>query len=370
MARADRFLKACRREPVDATPVWLMRQAGRYMPEYRALRERHGFLDLVKNPELAAAITLQPVDAFEVDAAIVFADILTLLESLGLRIEFTKGDGPAMLNPVRSPADVDALAARPPEESLGFTLEAIRQARRALGGRVPLIGFSGAPFTLACYAIQGGGSRDFALAARFRAEHPAAFHRLLEKLAVAVGAYLRAQVEAGAQALQLFDSWVGLLDAAAYREFVLPHSAAAIRAARADGGVPLIHFGTRTGPLLPLLREAGGDVIGVDAQTDLADAWARLGAGVAVQGNLDPELLKGPVEPMQREAARILDSVRGRAGHIFNLGHGVLKETPPEHVAALVDFVHGYSAGTTAETRRGFRVQGSGFSQAKPTGGT
>lgn len=324
-----------------------MRQAGRYMPEYRALRAKHGFLDLVRSPDLAAEITLQPVKAFEVDAAIVFADILPLLECLGLEIAFAAGDGPTVRNPVRSEADVTRLTPRPPAEVVSFTLEAIRRARRALNGVVPLIGFSGAPFTLACYAIEGVGGKGFTTAVNFMRTQPRAWHALMEKLAGAVGDYLVAQAAAGAQALQMFDSWAGLPAPEEYREFVLPYSAAALARARSGApGVPVIHFSTRTttAERLPLVRRAGGDVIGIDAGMTLAEAWRILGDDVAVQGNLAPDLMTGPAAPMKQAAAQLLDSVRGRPGHIFNLGHGVPKETPVERVAELVDFVHAYSS--------------------------
>jgi uroporphyrinogen decarboxylase len=337
--RATRFLRACRREPVDRTPVWLMRQAGRYMPEYRALRQRHSMLDLVRTPDLAAQITLQPVDAFGVDAAIVFADILPLLDGMGLGLEFVAGEGPHIRRPVRTAADVDRIDVGPPEETLGFTLEAVRLARRALDGRVPLIGFSGAPFTLACYAIEGGSSRDFPLTRRFLREQPAAWTALMGKLAAAVGDYLAAQVRAGAQALQMFDSWAGRLAPDEYRTSVLPFSAEAIRRATA-GGVPVIHFATQSAHLLPLLREAGGTVFGVGNDVPIDEAWRRLGDGVAVQGNLDPDALLGPEEEMLRQAGDVLARASGRPGHIFNLAHGVKKETDPGRVRALVDFVH------------------------------
>ncbi len=347
MSRRDRFLRACRREAVDATPVWLMRQAGRYMPEYRALRARHAFLDLVRTPELAVEITLQPVRAFEVDAAIVFADILPLLEAVGLRIAFGQGGGPTVIHPVRTATDVERLASRPAAEALDFTIDAVRLARRALDGRVPLIGFSGAPFTLACYAIEGRGSRGFARALAFLREQPAAWHRLMNRLSVAVADYLDAQAAAGAQALQVFDSWAGLLTAAEYREFAMPYSQEAIRGARRHAAeIPVIHFGTRTTRSAELLRavaDAGGDVIGVDAGMPLAEAWRCIGHDRAIQGNLAPELLLGSAEAMTEAARGILDSVRGRPGHIFNLGHGIRKETPVENVRSLVDCVHAFS---------------------------
>lgn len=344
MSQTDRFLRACRCQPVDTTPIWLMRQAGRYMAEYRALRQKYGILELIKTPDLATEVTLQPIRAFALDAAIIFADILPILEGAGLELEFIKGEGPVIHNPIRTAADVEALAVRPAEETLSFTLQAIRQVRQELAGQVPLIGFSGAPFTLACYAIEGGSSRHYLVAKRFMYENPAAWHKLMEKLAWLVGDYLRAQAAAGAQALQLFDSWVGALSPADYRAYVLPHSRRVIEIATEKADIPLIHFGTDTAGMLPLLKEAGGDVIGVDWRIDLAEAWQRLGPEVAIQGNLDPLLLLAPIPEIEKQAARILDSAAGRPGHIFNLGHGIQKQTPVEHVAALVDFVHAYSA--------------------------
>ena len=346
IAADSRFLRACRREPVDCTPVWLMRQAGRYMPEYRAIKEKHrSMLEMVKDPAVAAEITLQPMRAFDLDAAIIFADILTILEPMGLPFDFVKGEGPQFQKTVRTPADVDALHILPPRDTLGYTLEAIRLVRRALPADKPLIGFSGAPFTLACYAIEGGSSRDFVQAKTFMYTHPKAWHRLMEKLAWSVGAYLRAQVEAGAQALQLFDSWLGALSPADYQEFALPYSTRAIEIARgADAAVPVIHFGTGTSGLLPLLRKAGADVVGVDWRIDLDEAWDLAGADAAVQGNLDPVVLFASPTEIRRQAGRILDSVAGRPGHIFNLGHGILQHTPVDHVKALVDFVHAHGA--------------------------
>jgi len=340
MTRDSRFLKACRREPVDATPIWLMRQAGRYMPEYRALREKHPFLEVVKSPALAAEVTLQPVSAFDLDAAIIFSDILPPLEGMGLGLTFEKGEGPVLHNPIRSAADVEALETPPAEEALGFTLEAIRLARRALDPRgIPLIGFSGAPFTLAAYAIEGAGSRDYALAKSFMMGEPGAWRLLMEKLSTVVGEYLLAQAAAGAQALQLFDSWAGALGPADYREHVLPFSRRAIEIAR-PAGVPIIHFATDTAGMLELIREAGGDVIGVDWRIELDAAWRRLGDGVAVQGNLDPAALLAPWSALEERARRVLEQAGGRSGHVFNLGHGILQQTPVENVRRLVDFVH------------------------------
>lgn len=340
MSQSDRFLRACRREAVDATPVWLMRQAGRYMVEYRTLRERYSILELIKNPELAAEVTMQPINAFNLDAAIIFADILPPLEGMGLSLEFVKGDGPVIGNPLRSAPDIEALTVRPPEETLGFTLEAIRLVRAELGTRVPLIGFSGAPFTLASYAIEGGSSRNYTIAKSMMYGQPQVWHSLMSKLAQVIGEYLRAQAAAGAQVLQLFDSWVGALSPADYRAYVLPYSKKAIEIATSGSDVPLIHFGTGTSGMLPLIKAAGGDIIGVDWRIELAEAWQQLGDDVAVQGNLDPVVLFAPIPEIQKQAAHILDGVKGKPGHIFNLGHGILQHTPVEHVAALIDFVH------------------------------
>jgi uroporphyrinogen decarboxylase len=320
-----------------------MRQAGRYMAEYRALRERYTILELIKNPELAAEVTLQPMRAFNLDAAIIFADILPPLEGMGLQLEFVKGDGPVIHNPLRRPADIAALTVRPAVETLAFTLAAIRLVRAELAAKAPLIGFSGAPFTLASYAIEGGSSRNYSHAKGLMYSQPQAWHMLMTKLAQVVGDYLRAQAAAGAQALQLFDSWVGALSPADYRDYVLPYSQQAIEIAKKGSDIPLIHFGTGTSGMLPLIQQAGGDVIGVDWRIDLATAWQQLGDGVAVQGNLDPVTLFAPIPEIKRQAGHILDQVKGRPGHIFNLGHGILQHTPVEHVAALVDFVHDYT---------------------------
>ncbi|HLV36115.1 MAG TPA: uroporphyrinogen decarboxylase, partial [Spirillospora sp.] len=339
----SRFLRACRRQPVDATPIWLMRQAGRYMAEYRALREKYTILEMIQTPELACEVTMQPIQTFELDAAIIFADILPPLVGMGLELDFVEGEGPVLYNPVRSPADVQRLTVRPPEETLGFTLEAIRLARRELDGRgLPLIGFSGAPFTLAAYAIEGGSSRNYAAAKGFMMAEPDAWADLMTKLSEVVGQYLLAQARSGAQALQVFDSWVGHLAPADYREYVMPYTQRAIDTAR-QAGVPIIHFGTDTGGMLELLRDAGGDVIGVDWRIDLDTAWARLGEGVAVQGNLDPIAMFAPWPQLEKCARQVLDQAAGRDGHIFNLGHGILPQTPVDNVRRLVDFVHEYS---------------------------
>jgi uroporphyrinogen decarboxylase len=333
----DRFLRACRREPVDRTPVWFMRQAGRYMAEYRALREKHTLLELCRTPELAVEVTLQPMRAFGFDAAILFSDLLIPLAPMGIPFDFQAGEGPVIQSPVRSAADVAALRRFEPREELGTVLEAIRLLRREL--HVPLIGFAGAPFTLASYAIEGGHSSNFARTKGLMYGEPETWHRLAGLLADVVADYLRAQVEAGAQALQLFDSWIGALDEADYREFALPH-VRRIFDGLADLGVPKIHFGTGTGHLLAAQREAGGTVIGVDWRTPLDEGWRRAGEGVAVQGNLDPTLLFAPRERLLARVDDVLRRAAGRPGHVFNLGHGILPGTPVEAVRAVVDHVH------------------------------
>ena len=333
----DRFLRACRREPVDRTPVWFMRQAGRYMAEYRALREEHSLLELCRTPELAVEVTLQPIRAFGFDAAILFSDLLIPLAPMGIPFDFQAGEGPVIEAPVRSAADVAALRRFEPREELGMVLEAIRLLRREL--QVPLIGFAGAPFTLASYAIEGGHSSNFAKTKGLMYGEPATWHRLAGLLADVVADYLRAQVEAGVQAVQLFDSWIGALDEADYREFVFPH-VRRIFDGIADLEVPRIHFGTGTGHLLAVQREAGGTVIGVDWRTPLDEGWKRAGDGVAVQGNLDPTLLFAPRERLLARVDDVLRRAGGRPGHVFNLGHGILPGTPVEAVRAVVDHVH------------------------------
>jgi uroporphyrinogen decarboxylase len=345
-AAESRFLRACRRKPTDATPIWLMRQAGRYMPEYRRLRERHALLEMIKTPELACEVTLQPIDAFDLDAAIIFADILPPLEGMGLRLRFAEGEGPAIDNPVRTAEDIARLRVLAPEETLPFTLEAIRLAYAHLDGRhraIPLIGFSGAPFTLAAYAIEGGGSRTYTRVKGLMMSDPAAWDVLMTKLSEVVGAYLLAQARAGAQALQLFDSWAGQLAPADYRRFVLPYTQRAIAIARA-ADVPIIHFATETSGYLEALRETDADVISIDWRVDLGAAWRRLGEDVAIQGNLDPVALFAPEDALKQRARDILEQAGGRPGHIFNLGHGILVGTPTDNVKRLVDFVHEYSA--------------------------
>jgi uroporphyrinogen decarboxylase len=337
----DRFLRACRREPVDRTPVWFMRQAGRYMSEYRALREKYSLLDLCKTPELATRVTLQPM-SLEVDAAILFADILLPLEPMGAPFEFAKGEGPVIYEPIATRAQIDKLRIIDPEESLGYVLAAIRMLRGELS--VPLIGFAGGPFTLASYLVEGGKSANFAKTKKLMFGAPDAWRALLEKLAEVVRRYLRAQVEAGAQAVQLFDSWVGDLAPADYVEHVQPYS----RHVLADvekTGVPVIHFGTGTATLLEAMRDAGGTVIGIDWCTPLGEAWSRVGHDRAVQGNMDPCALLATRQVAVEHAERVLRAAAGRPGHVFNLGHGIVPETPVDHVRAVVDHVHS-SSGT------------------------
>ena len=348
MPADGRFLKACRREPVDATPVWFMRQAGRYLPEYRALRERHSILDLCHNPELAAEVTLQPVRRMPVDAAIIFADILLPFEPLGLGLSFAAGEGPIIARPIRDAAAVAALPAVDPTVDLAYVLETVRRVRSALSPDVALIGFAGAPFTLASYAIEGGASRDFGRTKRFMYGNPAAWHALLGRLADLVGSFLAAQARAGAGAVQLFDSWVGCLSPADYREYVQPHSRRAIELARVDGA-QVIHFGTGTAGMLQDFAAAGGDVVGVDWRVPLDQAWQTIGPARAIQGNLDPLALFAPPAELERRVHDILNAAGGRPGHIFNLGHGVLPDTPLEALQTVVRLVH-EATNTTARS--------------------
>lgn len=339
----DRFLRACRRQPVDATPVWFMRQAGRYMSEYRGIRARHTLLDICRQPELAAAVTLQPVDAIEVDAAILFSDLLLPLEPMGIPFDFLQGEGPVIDPPVRSIERINQLRLFEPREALAHVMDTIRLLGRRLSDRVPLIGFAGAPFTLASYAIEGGPSRNFARTKALMYGEPTAWHKLADLFATVVSDYLTAQVQAGVQAVQLFDSWVGALSPLDYSEFALPHSQKIFDALR-PLDVPTLHFGTGTTTLLPLMRDAGGDVIGLDWRVPLDKGWDLIGADRAVQGNLDPTLLLGPVERMLRGALDVIQRAGGRNGHIFNLGHGILPNTTLEHVQLLARFVHQQTA--------------------------
>jgi uroporphyrinogen decarboxylase len=335
------FLKACRKEPTSYTPIWLMRQAGRYMKEYRALRKKYSFLEMCKSPELAAEVTLLPVERFKLDAAIIFSDILIPLAPMGVAFEFAKGEGPVFHHPVREMKDIEKLRVVEPEEETSFLMRAIQMVRKELTGKIPLIGFSGAPFTLASYIIEGGYSKNYILTKGLMYQDRPAWDALMEKLSEVLIRYLNAQIRAGAQAVQLFDSWVGSLSPSDYQEYVLPYSKRVI--GEVNKTVPLIHFATSNSTLLELMKQAGGDVVGVDWRVDIGEAWARLGYEVAIQGNLDPVILLGPISLIEREVRRILDRLEGRPGHIFNLGHGILPETPAEHVTALVDMVHEYS---------------------------
>lgn len=340
MSRATRFLNACLGHAVDTTPVWFMRQAGRYMAEYRALRERYSILEMIRSPELATDVTLQPVEAFDIDAAIIFADILPLLDAMGMGLDFVAGEGPQLQHPVRKAADVDQLRKPDILHDLDGTIQAVSMTRKALENRVPLIGFSGAPFTLACYAIQGRGGHRFQQATQFLTEHPAAWHRLMEKLSEAVLAYLLAQRDAGAQALQLFDSWAGLLTPEQYREAVHPYSHQ-ILSSLDHPAVPLIHFGTGSRRILSSLAAAGGNVLGVDPSLTMTEARALTQDRCPLQGNLSPELLaEGNMDAVYRATDQCLDEMKDGPGHIFNLGHGILKHTDPERVRALTQYVH------------------------------
>jgi uroporphyrinogen decarboxylase len=335
----DRFLRACRSEPVDRTPVWFMRQAGRYLPEYRELRGDRDILETCKDPGQVVEITLQPLRRMDVDAAILFGDIMVPLASIGIPVRIDPGIGPVVDPPIRSAADVARLRPLEPDADVPFVLEAISLLRKELDR--PLIGFSGAPFTLASYLVEGGPSRNHAHTKALMLGDPETWGSLMRALTSIVVPYLRAQVAAGAQALQVFDSWVGSLDPDDYERSVLLHSRAVFEGL-ADLDVPMIHFGVGTGDLLPLLRRAGGTVIGVDWKTSLDTAWARLGGPdtTAVQGNLDPAALLGPWGPLERKTRDVLARAAGRDGHIFNLGHGVLPETDPDALRRIVDLVH------------------------------
>lgn len=331
-------MRACRREPVPFTPIWLMRQAGRYMPEYRDVRSRLSFLELCKTPSLAAEVTVTAAERLGVDAAIIFADILLIIEPMGLELEFGTGEGPVIHNPVRSAADVERLREIEDVAALDFVFEAIRQTRQALRSDLPLIGFAGAPFTLASYIVEGGSAKNYVHAKSLMYNDSGAWHAMMSLIARGLIKYLNAQIEAGAQAVQLFDSWVGALSPDDYRQYVLPHTRNVIEGVKA--GTPVIHFGTGTSALLELQREAGGDVIGLDWRVRLDEGWQRIGHDVAVMGNLDPVTLFAKQAHLRDQAKKILDEAGGHPGHIFNLGHGILPETPVENVIALVETVH------------------------------
>ena len=336
------FLRACRCEKTAVTPIWLMRQAGRYMKEYRAIREKVSFLDLCKDPELCAEVAVTAQERIGADAAIVFSDLLPILEPLGFGLEYTSGHGPIITGRVESQADVDRLPEADVDGSLAYVYEAVLKTREALHPGIPLIGFAGAPFTLAAYALEGKSSRDFSKAKHFMTHQSAAWHALLEKITRALIPYINGQIRAGADAIQIFDSWVGCLNRDEYRKYVLPHSRAVIQGIQK--GVPVIHFGTGTGPFLKTFSEAGGDVISVDHKIPLDQAWEEVGHEVGLQGNLDPLVLCGPTGELKSHVKKILDQANGRPGHIFNLGHGIVPQTPVDNVIRLIDLVHELSS--------------------------
>jgi len=332
------FMKACRREPCDRVPIWLMRQAGRYMAEYRAVREKVSFLELCRNPSLCAEVMVTAVDRLGVDAAIIFSDLLPILEPMGLDLEFAAGEGPVIHNPVRESSDVDRVIELEDVERLDYVIETVRQTRAALDDNLPLIGFAGAPFTLASYAIEGGGSRNYLHTKTLMYRDPVAWDELMQRISGSVARYLTAQIAAGAQVVQIFDSWVGCLGTGDYRQYVLPHTRSVIE--QLPAGAPVIHFATGNPALLPLLAEAGGDCIGIDWRVPLDVGWQQVGFDRAVQGNLDPAVLMSTRDEIRARAAEILQQAAGRPGHIFNLGHGVLPQTPVDNAVALVEAVH------------------------------
>lgn len=353
MRPAERFLAACRNQPVDCTPIWMMRQAGRYLPEYRSLQERYDFLTLAKTPELAATITLQPLRRFDVDAAILFADILLPLEAVGFDLRFVPQVGPVIDHPITRAEEVARVQIADPQDQLGFVLETLRLLQQELHGKQALIGFAGAPFTLASYAIEGRSSKDYRKTKCLMWEAPQAWHQLMEKLAETTLRYLRAQVAAGAQAVQLFDSWVGALSPLDYTTYVLPHSQAILDGLK-ETGVPVIHFAVGASGMIERLAAAGGDVIGLDWRIDIGEARQRLGRDHPVQGNLDPMTLLAPQQVIAQRCNQILQAA-GPLGHVMNLGHGILPDTPVENVAFLVNTVHTLSrevpAGSSTSTQ-------------------
>jgi uroporphyrinogen decarboxylase len=331
------MLRACRREPTSFTPVWLLRQAGRYMKEYRDLREKVSMLELCKSPDLVAEVTTQAAEKLGVDAAILFADLLLVVEPLGFQLEYARGEGPVITPAIGSAADVDRMRRAEPE-ALSYVFEAARRTRARLPGHLPLIGFAGAPFTVASYLIEGGATRTFEKTKRFMYSGGGAWRALMGKLVPALIDCLNGQIRAGCSVVQLFDSWVGCLSPSDYRQYVKPYTAAVI--AGLVPYVPVIHFGTGTATLLTDMRQAGGDVIGLDWRVDLDEAWGRIGYDRPVMGNLDPVVLFAPEDVIRDQTRRILRSAAGRPGHIFNLGHGILPETPVDHVSRLVHWVH------------------------------
>ena len=333
------FLQACRREPVKHTPVWFMRQAGRSLPEYRAVREKHAFMEVCREPELCAEVTLQPVRRLGVDAAILFADIMTPLIGIGVELELVENVGPVIQHPIRGQRDLAQLRTLEPEQDVPFVMAAVRLVKQELGGTTPLIGFAGAPFTLASYLIEGKSSRNFTKTKALMYSEPKLWHDLMGRLSDITIAYLQAKASAGADALQLFDSWVGCLSPADYATYVQPYSQRIIGSL----GKPVIHFGTNTATLLPLMRADGASVIGADWRIGLDNAWKAIGPDIAIQGNLDPAVLLGPWKVIARQAGDILRAANGRPGHIFNLGHGIFPETPLDNLTRLVELVHAYT---------------------------
>jgi uroporphyrinogen decarboxylase len=334
----SRFLRAARCEPTDTTPVWIMRQAGRYLPEYMEVRSKVTFLELCKRPDLAAEVTLTAQRVLGVDAAILFADLLPILEPMGMDLEYAKGEGPVLHNPLKTAEDVARIRELTDPGELGYVYEAVKLIRRDLPPDIPLLGFAGAPFTLASYAIEGGGSRNYIDTKRMMYSDPASWHTLMSRLSASIVRYLRAQIEAGCQAVQVFDSWVGCLSPADYRRYVLPYTKSVLDGVPA--GVPVIHFLTGNPSLLGMQREAGGSVMGLDWRVDLKDAWRTVGHDVAVQGNMDPVILFADIPTIRERAIDVLKGAEGRPGHIFNLGHGVMPGMNPDHVKALVKIVH------------------------------
>jgi len=336
----SRFLDACRRRPTDVRPVWFMRQAGRYMKEYREIRKHHPILEICKRPDLAAQVTLQPVEALDVDAAIIFADLLLPVEPMGLKLKFVEGEGPVIDNPVTTSADVDALSISDTDD-LGYVGESIQLATRALAGRVPVIGFVGAPFTMASYMIEGGPSRTFLKTKTMMYRDETLWRRLMGKLVDVLGSYALMQVSSGARAIQVFDSWIGALGSDDYVRYVAQYSRALIERIRA-GGVPVIHFGTGTGGYFRELHAAGGDVLGVDWRVNIDQAWMDISYRSAIQGNMDPAALFAPLPDLKARVHELLRRTGTRPGHIFNLGHGILPETPVENVKAVVEMVRDF----------------------------
>ena len=336
----DNFLRACRKEKTDFTPVWLMRQAGRYLPEYMEIKNKSSFIEMCKTPEVACEITLQPLRRFDLDASIIFADILLPLEGMGINFEFTKGDGPVIHNPVRNRADIDAIKPITPEEDVDYLLEAIKLTKKELDGKIPLIGFCGAPFTLASYMIEGGGSKNYLHAKKLMYTDPESWDVMMTKITDILIGYLKAQINVGVNAVQIFDSWAGCLSPNDYKQYALPYTKRLIK--EVSGTVPVINFSTNTATYLDIVKEAGGDVVGLDWKVNLIDGWNQLG-DVAVQGNMDPAVLFSDEKTIRAKAKEVIDSAGGRQGHIFNLGHGIILGTPPENVKILVDAVHEFS---------------------------